>query len=484
MPSARAVAAIDPEVPPQARLEARLHAQRLTLVRIFSAGLVVLSAGTCVAYLVHAAHSGHVGVAAVGCHSGILAFAGMLALYFCRKGRLREATYTVALPLISQATLLLALVADSHGIAVIDYGLVVSIAALTLDGRDWPRLALGLGVCTVLGALLHCFPVVVPGELPRWLHAGSIVVVTPIGLLFPMTLFWLYGTHLTASREEAWELARTTARANRLKTEFLATMSHELRSPMHVIIGNTQMMREGAFGAITPDQLHSLGRMETYAVELLRLIESALDVSRLESGRMPVHVERFAVDTLLGEVIEGVAATVKKSDIALRTRNADGIAAIDGDRLKVKEILQNLVTNAAKFTRAGFVELRVLGAGADVVFEVEDTGIGMPADDLPLIFESFRQLHPTGDEFVRGVGLGLYIVNRLVALLGGTVTVESALGRGTTFRVRLPLRESAPEAGRAGTVAAAVTPVASAERAADAPVSTSALRHQATACAA
>ncbi len=434
----RPATCIDPQVPPQAHLEERLHAQRLTLVRIFCMGLVAFSAAICAAYLVHVSRVWHVGIAAVGLHSGLLAVAGLLAIHFCRRGRLREATCTVALPLIVQATLVLALVADSHGIAVIDYCLVVSIAALTLDGRDWPRLALVMAVCTVIGALLHCFPVVEQGRLPGGLTAGSIILVTPLGLLFPMTLFWLYATHLTAAREEAWELARTTARANHLKTEFLATMSHELRSPIHVILGNTQMLREGAFGNVSGEQERTLGRTEKYAVELLRLIESALEVSRLESGRMPVHLESFVVASLLEEVLEGAAATAKGSGVELRAVNLDGVHEVESDRLKLKEILQNLVTNAVKFTKAGHVELRVACAGADVVFEVEDTGVGIPAEDVPLIFESFRQLNHSGDEFLRGVGLGLYIVKRLVALLDGSVIVESALGRGTTFRVRLP----------------------------------------------
>jgi signal transduction histidine kinase len=434
----RRVACGDLDVPPQAHLEERLHAQRLLLVRIFCIGLVALSGGISAAYLVHVSRVWHLGIAVVGCHSGLLAVAGLVAIHFCRRRRLRQATYTVALPLIVQATLVLALVADSHGIAVIDYCFVVSIAALTLDGRDWPRLALVMAACTVTGAVLHCFPVVEQGRLPNALTAGSIILITPLGLLFPMTLFWLYGTHLTAAREEAWELARTTARANRLKTEFLATMSHELRSPIHVIIGNTQMLREGAFGDVSGAQDHTLGRTEKYAVELLRLIESALDVSRLESGRMPVRLETFAVAPLVEEVLEGAAAAAKGSGVELRAVNLDDTDEVESDRLKVKEILQNLVTNAVKFTKAGHVELRVRSAGTDVLFEVEDTGIGIPAEDVPLIFESFRQLNHSGDEFLRGVGLGLYIVKRLVALLGGSVVVDSALGRGTTFRVRLP----------------------------------------------
>ena len=433
--------AIDPDVPPQASLEERLHAQRLALVRLFSIGLMAFSTIASPAYVLHALGSSHIGALTVGYHTVFLGLAGVLALVFCHRGRLREAVCAVALPLISQATLVLALLADGHGMAVIYYLLVVSIAALTLEGRDWPRLAAVIGFCTVVGALLHCFPPVEQAHLPVWLRTGSIVVMTPLGLLLPMILFWHFGTHLTASRAEAWELARRTTRANKLKTEFLSTMSHELRSPIHVIIGNTQMLREGAYGAVTADQERMLQRMETYSIELLRLIESALEVSRLESGRMPVHLERFAVDDVLEEVLEAASVAAKWAGIEIRAINAARVREMETDRLKVKEILQNLAINAVKFTQAGHVEIRVArdeSDAANVVLEVEDTGIGIPPEDLPHIFDSFRQSRQLGDGWLRGVGLGLYIVKRLAELLGGSVTVQSVLGRGTTFRVRLP----------------------------------------------
>jgi signal transduction histidine kinase len=438
---------IDPDVPPQASLEERLHAQRLALVRLFSIGLMAFSALASPAYLIHAISSSHIGALTVGYHTVFLSLAGGLALLFCRRGRLREATCAVGLPLISQATLVLALLADGYGMAVIYYCLVISIAALTFEGRDWPRLAVVIGFCTVGGALLHCFPPFEQAHLPAWLRTGSIVVMTPLGLLLPMILFWLFGMHLTASRAEAWELARRTARANKLKTEFLSTMSHELRSPIHVIIGNTQMLREGAYGTLSEDQARMLQRMETYSIELLRLIESALEVSRLESGRMPVHLERFAVNDVLEEVLEAASVAAKWAGIEIRAINAARVQEMETDRLKLKEILQNLAINAVKFTQEGHVEIRVAREDGDVVLEVEDTGIGIPPEDLPHIFDSFRQSRQLGDGWLRGVGLGLYIVKRLAELLGGSVTVESVLGRGTTFRVRLPAAEPAVSDG-------------------------------------
>jgi signal transduction histidine kinase len=435
----RRAADVAPEVPPQASLDGRLDAQRLAIVRVLSLGVALFSAVATPPYLLHATRSGHPGALAVACHSLLLILAGLLGVYFCRRGRLHAATCAVALPVISQATLVLAVLADGHGIAVINYCLVISIAALTLERRDWPRLAVAIAICSILGTVLHVFPVMEQATLPVWLRRATLIVLTPLGLVLPMMLFWLYGSHLHASREEAWELARTTARANEMKTEFLSTMSHELRSPIHVIIGNTQMLREGAYGAITSEQARTLQRMETYSIELLRLIESALEVSRLESGRMPVHPERFAIDDLYAEVLEAASVAAQWAGIEIRAVNPAGVHELETDRLKLKEILQNLAINAVKFTPEGHVEIRVARDGGDVVFEVEDTGIGIPPEDLPLIFDSFRQSRQTGDGWLRGVGLGLYIVKRLAELLGGSVTVESTLGRGTTFRVRLPI---------------------------------------------
>jgi signal transduction histidine kinase len=461
-PAGRGSTPPEVDLPPQSHLEERLHAERLMLVRILSVGLLVLGAASFVAYLTCAVQSRHVGLLAVGYHHGLLAFAGLVSLHFCRRGRLREATYSVALPLISHATMSLALIAGTHGLAVINYCLVISIAALTLEGNDWPRLAVVIGVCALMGALLHCFPVVPQAQLPPWLLRGSLLVVTPLGLLMPMTLFWLYSTHLTASREEAWELARTTARANQLKTDFLSTMSHELRSPIHVIIGNTQMLREGAYGDLTAEQERTLRRMETYSIELLQLIQSALEVSRLESGRVPVHVEKFAVDDVIEEVIEGVSVAARQAGIELRSTGARGVGEMLTDRLKLKEILQNLATNAVKFTPTGHVEIRAHRHGDDVVFEVEDTGIGIPAEDLPLIFESFRQSQQADNEWLRGVGLGLFIVKRLAGLLRGAVTVESVLGEGSTFRVCVPIIHTTVEAQEAASDPAPVVNVVTA----------------------
>jgi len=156
---------------------------------------------------------------------------------------------------------------------------------------------------------------------------------------------------------------------------------------------------------------------------------------------MPVHLERFAVDDVLEEVLEAASVAAKWAGIEIRAINAARVREMETDRLKVKEILQNLAINAVKFTQAGHVEIRVArdeSDAANVVLEVEDTGIGIPPEDLPHIFDSFRQSRQLGDGWLRGVGLGLYIVKRLAELLGGSVTVQSVLGRGTTFRVRLP----------------------------------------------
>src|SRR5262249_12821874 len=139
------------------------------------------------------------------------------------------------------------------------------------------------------------------------------VLSTTSGLCFPMGLFWMFSKHLTASQAHAWQLAQSLVHANRLKSEFLDTMSHELRSPLHVIIGNASILRDGARGPWTGEQVYLLDRISKYGIELLHLVQSTLDLSRIENGRMPIHIESFALSDVMAEVREATTP-LPKSD--------------------------------------------------------------------------------------------------------------------------------------------------------------------------
>jgi PAS domain S-box-containing protein len=227
-------------------------------------------------------------------------------------------------------------------------------------------------------------------------------------------------------------------RASRLKTEFVATSSHELRTPLIDIIGYTDLLLDAMFGDVSPEQAQTLRLIEKNAQSLLELINATLDLSRLEGGHEPLDLVLVRVADLVSTVDLETRSLQEKPAVDFRWDVADTLPTIWTDPLKLKVILKNLIGNAMKFTAAGAVTVAVRGARGGLELLVSDTGIGMAPDVQEIIFEPFRQGDGSTTRRYGGVGLGLYIVRRLVDLLGGTIAVESAVGRGSSFRVWLP----------------------------------------------
>ncbi|MEO6028082.1 MAG: ATP-binding protein [Candidatus Binatia bacterium] len=244
---------------------------------------------------------------------------------------------------------------------------------------------------------------------------------------------------VTARTQHLEALNRRLEEASRLKSEFLATVSHELRTPLNVILGYLEMLADGASGPLTASQREMLDAIARYSKLQLGLITNVLDFSRLSSGRISFHVERFALGSLLEE-IRVLAGSRLRAGVALTVDAAPNLPELETDRVKLQEIVRNLVDNAVKFTEQGAVAVtaRSESHGRTVVIEVNDTGRGIAADQLTSIFEPFRQV---GDQHFRhstGVGLGLSIVKQLVEALGGTVSVVSIVAAGSRFRVEVP----------------------------------------------
>lgn len=229
-------------------------------------------------------------------------------------------------------------------------------------------------------------------------------------------------------------------RANRVKSDFVATMSHELRTPLHVILGYTDLLLSGEFGPLSADQVDTASRIDRRAHELHDLITNTLDVSRLDSGRVRLHIEDVSVPALVADIDLETQRLQEDSGLRLSVEIPEGLPPLRSDPMKLKVVLKNLVSNALKFTPEGSVHVRGQADELGVEIRVEDTGIGIDPAQIGTIFEPFRQVDGSASRRHAGVGLGLYIVHRLVELLGGSITVESALGQGSTFRVRLPLR--------------------------------------------
>lgn len=228
------------------------------------------------------------------------------------------------------------------------------------------------------------------------------------------------------------------ARVSRLKTDFLATMSHELRTPLSIVIGYIDMLLEGDCGELSAAQSELLRRIGSNANELFELISATLDISRFEAGRLPIELREVELTEFMAELRQDTANRLIKPGVTVEWRAPSSPVFFHTDRVKLKVIIKNLLGNALKFTERGTITIEGRPLAEGVEMTVRDTGIGIPAEMLPVIFDMFRQGDNATTQRYGGVGLGLYIVRRLLDLLGGTVSVESTAGQGSLFRVWIP----------------------------------------------
>jgi signal transduction histidine kinase len=245
--------------------------------------------------------------------------------------------------------------------------------------------------------------------------------------------------HLASLALETARLVEELEAADRLKSEFVATMSHELRSPLNIIIGYHELLLDGGFGPLTGAQHEPLRRADRSARELLDLINATLDLSRLEAKRITLDLGDVVVADLVDELGRELSDHPDRPDIEIRWYTPPDLPRLRTDRVKLKMVLKNLVENALKFTERGRVELAAAGLDGGVELRVTDTGVGIAPEARRLIFEPFRQVNAGPGQVRDGAGLGLYIVKQLLAVLGGAITLESEVGSGSTFRVWLPL---------------------------------------------
>lgn len=246
--------------------------------------------------------------------------------------------------------------------------------------------------------------------------------------------------HNSQLYEEKKIQAETLARANRVKKEFLSVMSHELRTPLSVIMGFTETMQDGIFGKITRRQKDSLSKMAKQSQDLLTMINSIMEATRIESEALVVVEDDFVLGDILNELRSLSYLPLMVKDLSITWDFPSERVSLSTDRGKIKSILQNLIHNGLKFTDKGgiTVSARYLPVTDSIEFRVADTGIGIPHEALPIIFEKFAQTDSSETRSYGGVGLGLYIVKSFSELLGGAVKVESEPGLGSTFTVRLP----------------------------------------------
>jgi signal transduction histidine kinase len=240
---------------------------------------------------------------------------------------------------------------------------------------------------------------------------------------------------LAESRRSLEEKVAELERVNHLKSEFLATISHELRTPLNVIIGYTDILAENA----DPERAQVIAGIRRYSQLQLDLITSILDFSRLSSGKISFHIARFALAPALAEIQALYAGRLRGPRVRLTTTVDPRVPELETDRTKLQEIVRNLVDNAVKFTEKGAIAVTATMARASWVrIEVQDTGTGIADTDVQAIFDAFHQIGESSTRRTGGVGLGLSIAQQLVEALGGTISVASRLGEGSTFRVDVP----------------------------------------------
>ncbi|MFN7971510.1 MAG: ATP-binding protein [Acidobacteriota bacterium] len=240
---------------------------------------------------------------------------------------------------------------------------------------------------------------------------------------------------LTVARDRAEDASRT-------KSTFLANMSHELRTPLNAIIGYSEMLSEDARDSGRDDDARDLHKVNTAAKHLLGLINDILDLSKIEAGKMTLSCETFQLAELIAEVETTVRPLVEAKGNTLAIEQPPAPVEMHGDPVKIRQVLLNLLSNAAKFTERGVVSLHVQaeaqGGRSFVQMIVKDSGIGMTEEQMSRLFQPFSQAEASTNRRFGGTGLGLAISRRFCNLMGGTITVESEPGAGSTFTARIP----------------------------------------------
>ncbi len=346
--------------------------------------------------------------------------------------------------------------------------MAVSAVAVTTLGPDFPSVLvfLSLALCPVAVRLLLSSNRLI--EVSGLAVTASLVALCAAALRLTKDTTKMLQVELTMSE---LVLAESQARAaaeeaNQAKSMFLANMSHEVRTPLHGVLGMTELLITSATDA---EQLARLSMLRASASNLLVIVNDILDVSKVEAGKLDVEVVSFDLPTMLDEVSAFVSGLAERKGLTFSCTTHGAVPRfVLGDHVRLRQVLHNLGTNAVKFTATGSVDIGVTVAStADTSCElhvaVRDTGIGIPAAMIGKLFQPFVQADSSTSRRFGGTGLGLSISQRLMALMGGTIGLDSVDGRGSTFWFRVPLAVVADGSPTCATVMAVTEPTSARE---------------------
>ena len=239
------------------------------------------------------------------------------------------------------------------------------------------------------------------------------------------------------------ELAKTVEDleiASQHKSQFVANMSHELRTPLAAILGYAELMQEGFYEPLGKKSLDALTRIRSNGKHLLGLINTVLDIAKIESGQFSLNLGEYAIESVVETVRAATESLAETKKLALKTDVAKKLPVGLGDEQRLTQVLLNLVGNAIKFTDTGEVRITATAMNGHFTVAVTDTGPGIPPEELKRVFEQFHQIDNSNTKAKGGTGLGLAIAKQIVEMHGGRIWVESTLGQGATFQMELPIR--------------------------------------------
>ena len=286
--------------------------------------------------------------------------------------------------------------------------------------------------------------------------AAFLVYLLDVGVIsgeqipYLLVIPFIYGIFVKRSNEfknridymktEELKFLRTQAQnATKAKSEFLANMSHELRTPLNAILGYSEMLKDDAEDDGLDAYSEDLTKINSSGEHLLTLVNDILDLSKIEAGKMELHVEEFELEKHIKQIEATAKPLVEKNENNFVIEKSDDIGKLTNDQTKLRQILFNMISNAAKFTKKGTVTLGITKYDEKVRFAVTDTGIGMNAEQLGKVFEEFTQAESSTSKDYGGTGLGLPISKKMTEMMGGVMEVESQEGEGTTFSIIIPI---------------------------------------------